>query len=85
MTSLKKTPKGPTPSLISGQNGHPERLVAGRAFTCHRCDRPFAKGDRYIGIPQRKGAHTSFLRVCDGCFQPILAKTASDLDALHGI
>lgn len=77
--------KGPTPSLISGTNGRPTREHAGKAFSCHHCESPFAKGAPYIAIPQRKGAHVHPLRVCDTCFKPILEKTAGDLELLRSL
>lgn len=84
---IEPTPKrkGLTVSLISGANGRPTRERAGKSFRCHHCEQPFAKGDPYIAIPQRKGAHVSPLRVCDRCFKPILEKTAADVDGLRSL
>ena len=56
MTKPTRARNGPTVSLISGMNGRPTRKHAGKAFSCHHCDAPFAKGDPYVAIPQRKGA-----------------------------
>lgn len=83
MTAPTRKRKGSPVSLISGTNGRPTREHAGRAFACHHCDTPFAKGDPYVAIPQRKGAHIRPLRVCDACFKPILDKTAADLEVLR--
>lgn len=85
MTERIRTRKGPPPSLISGTNGRPTREYAGKAFACHHCKMPFAKGDPYVSIPQRKGAHARLLRVCDTCFKPILEKTTADLEALKSL
>jgi hypothetical protein len=85
MTAPTRKRKGPTISLISGTNGRPTREHAGKAFSCHHCDGAFAKGDPYVAIPQRTGAHTHLLRVCDSCFKPILEKTSADVEALRGL
>jgi len=83
MTEPTRKRKGPIVSLISGANGRPTREYAGKAFSCHHCKTPFAKGEPYVAIPQRKGAHAHQLRVCDTCFKPILEKAAADIEAFR--
>lgn len=83
MTEITRKRKGLPMSLISGSNGRPTRVLAGRAFPCHHCKAPFTKGDAYIAIPRRTGAHANLLRVCDACFKPILEKTANDVEELR--
>jgi hypothetical protein len=85
MTETTRKRKGPTISLISGTNGRPTREEAGRKSACHHCEKPFAKGDRFIAIPQREGAFNKQLRLCDACFKPIIEKTAADVEALRAL
>jgi len=79
----KKTPKGPTPSLIGGTNGRPRRRDVKRKSACYRCDTEIAAGQSCIEIPKLGSAYSSAKPVCDACFAVILQKTTSDLEELR--
>lgn len=74
-------PKGKTPSLISGSNGKPKRVVVERKSSCYRCEDDIHPGQNCFGIP-RTGSFSSSRRYCKECFEKILSKTAEDLDLL---
>jgi hypothetical protein len=81
----KVTPKGPDPSLISGCNGRPSRVVVGKASECRRCKQDFRKGESCVAIPRAGSGFTNEYRVCDECYGRILQKTLEELDELRGI
>ena len=78
----KITPKGPTPSLIGGTNGRPKRTPVLRLSKCYRCKSHLVMGTSCIEIPKLGQAYATSRRVCDACFQLILAKTESDMDSM---
>jgi hypothetical protein len=81
MTNQK--PKGKTPSLISGKNGRPTRVVVGKESHCHRCNATFQKGQTCIAIPQTGESFAREKRVCDECYKLILEQTAKDLEKIR--
>jgi hypothetical protein len=81
----KKTPKGPTPSLIGSSNGKPTRVVAKKKSNCKRCNEDILMNLPCIDIPQLGGAFVTQKRVCNECFKLILDKTQADLDELRRI
>lgn len=84
-TMIRKTPKGKTPSLISGKNGKPKLITVAKASSvtdCARCDHLFQTGDECFEIPQMGKAYAYAIRVCKDCFKSILSQTQSDLNEL---
>ena len=79
---MKTKPKGPVPSLIGGSNGRPKRVPVLRKSTCYRCGDNLLVGKPCVAIPKLGAAYSSVKRVCDDCFQAILSKTTSDLEAV---
>lgn len=80
-----KTPRGKTPSLISGKNGCPKKVTVLKASSvtdCARCDHRFETGNECVQIPQMGKAYSAHIRVCQNCFSLILAETQKDLDLL---
>lgn len=81
----KTTPRGPTPSLIGSTNGRPRRVTVVRKSACYRCHVDLLGGHACIELPKLGGAYASVKRLCDECFQAIIAKTSQDLDELRKI
>lgn len=81
----KKTPKGPTPSLIGGANGRPRRADVLRRCKCYRCEDDIASGSKCIEIPKLGTGFAGVKRCCDECYEKIIAKTASDLEELRAL
>ncbi len=79
----KAKPRGPTPSLIGGTNGKPKRVKVGRRCECSRCHDTLLKGQGCVDIPKLGTGFATSRRVCEECFEGILDKTQSDLDALR--
>jgi len=82
---MTKTPRGPTPSLIGGENGRPRRATAKKLCECDRCGEALPKGCACIDIPRLGGAFKGNRRVCDDCYQKILVKTCEDLEAAKAL
>lgn len=81
----RKTPKGKTPSLISGKNGRPKIVEVKKASTrtdCARCDSQFYAGTVCAEIPQMGKAYSHSIRVCKDCFTAILQQSKKDLEEL---
>jgi hypothetical protein len=78
----KTTPKGKTPSLISGTNGRPKRVAVSKKSNCYRCNDILLAGTDCIEIPKLGGAFSSGRRVCNDCYSGILVKTEEDLKEL---
>lgn len=78
-------PRGPTPSLIGGANGRPERVPVGRKSACSRCGTALLKGQTCIAIPHLRSPFSASKRVCEECFRKIVEKTREDLDAVSAI
>ena len=78
----KHKPRGKVPSLIGGANGRPKRVTVRRKGECSRCGETLAAGRECVEIPNLRSAQTSKKRVCCGCFQQILQKTAEDLEKI---
>jgi hypothetical protein len=81
----KGKPRGPVPSLIGGTNGKPKRVSVRKKSECSRCGSPLVAGDTCIEIPKLGTAYSTSRRVCDECFQAILAKTYEDLEKVKAI
>lgn len=81
----RTTPRGPTPSLIGGANGRPKRAKVLRLSECFRCHHPLVKDTTCIEIPKLGGAYSTDRRVCDDCYQAIIAKTESDLAVVKAL
>lgn len=79
---MKKTPKGKTPSLISGSNGRPKRVPVERKSACGRCAEDLLAGTQCIVIPQIGGAFTKPKRYCDGCYKDVLEQTTKDFEEI---
>ena len=76
-------PKGPVPSLIGGTNGRPKRVPVLKKSECSRCKEEFGKGDTCVEIPKLGSGYSASRRVCDECFQAVLAKTADDFEQIR--
>ncbi len=77
-----KTPRGKTPSLLSGSNGRPNQVDALRARKCSRCSASITKGDVCYEIPKTNAAFASNKTVCIACFKLILDQTRKELEAI---
>ena len=78
-----KTPRGKTPSLLSGSNGHPKIVIAKRSRTCSRCSAKLAKGVEYCEIPRMSTGFINKKPFCISCIKLIIAKTREDLDKIE--
>lgn len=78
----RRKPRGPVPSLIGGTNGRPKRVTVKKKSKCSRCHVSFVAGNTCISIPKVGGAYSSAKRVCDGCYQGILEKTAEEFEKI---
>lgn len=85
MTMTKKTPRGPVPSLIGGTNGRPRRATVKKLSHCYRCEDDLVAGQDCVEIPQLGTGFASARRVCEACFQAIIAKTTEDLAELRSL
>jgi hypothetical protein len=79
------TPKGKTPSLISGSLGRPNRATAGKSCSCSRCDAKIEKGCACFDVPQPSKPFNSRRRFCSRCFTAVVAKTREDLTEIEAL
>lgn len=73
-------PKGKTPSLLNGNAGKPNRVVAGRKRECTRCHGAIVKGELCFEVPH-PGFAQGWETYCCDCFANVLDQTKKDLDA----
>lgn len=85
MTTKKKTPRGPVPSLIGSSNGRPKQVEVKRSCVCYRCNSGISAGTKCIEIPKLGTGFASSKRVCDECFQEIVDKTYKDLQEIQNL
>ena len=75
--------RGKIPSLITGSNGKPSKVVCKRRRLCSRCSFEILLGESCFEIPKVGGGFSNKKTFCPDCFKEILEQTKKDMSILE--